>query len=507
MKILTSAFIVIAAFLLAPRIAQAGFTYFPFDPAKAEDSRGVAVGDLDGDGDLDVVISNSDTQSRIYINHSTPGNPSFTELTARPNIAFRGRDVTLGDVDNDGDLDIVFSILSSKRGNPSIRVWLNSGSLTPSFTAGWTSAEYDGGQDVELADFDNDGDLDIVSVSTSSRRIYENTGAGVFSLKWTSGRKENGDAQSVSVGDLDNDGDLDFMITGLLTTPAARIYRNNGNLQFALVANQPPVGGGTARGSALADLDNDGDLDIVIARSEDEPTPQNAFRNDGNMSFTLSWNPTTSKYWSPHLADYDADGRMDILFVNDNAAGQGDIVYRSVTLNMAGFDKVFETSESTRSIRGAWADFDGDSRLDFVAANTFNTVNALYLADATHIINNAPSAPIFLAQTFSGGQVTLQWDDGSDAESADPNALYYAVRVAPIPLASVTPGSKLVMSGAYGTPLLGNFIRPRRPTLYPPNQLSLRGLASGKTYYWQVRSIDSGLKASNWSIESSFIVP
>ena len=129
---------------------------------------------MDGDGDLDIVsASNADNTIAWYENNGA-ADPSCTAADIFTS-ASGANDVHLGDMDGDGDIDIV----SASTDDDTIRWFENNGAADPTWAAATvaTSADYPTG--IHLADMDSDGDLDIVSSSQHDSTIawYENDGA------------------------------------------------------------------------------------------------------------------------------------------------------------------------------------------------------------------------------------------------------------------------------------------------------------------------------------------
>ncbi len=186
-------------------------------------SQGVAAGDVDKDGDVDVVVAN-EGGNRVWINDGTG---AFTDSGQSLGSA-RAEDIALGDVDGDGALDIFvgnFSPLGAS-GN---RVWMNDGHGSFS-DSGQTLG---GAQTLAVAfgDMDGDGDLDVVAGNRDANsgrysELWLNDGSGLF-FRCT---PRIGDALSsdVALGDLDGDGDLDMYEarTGYTTSSPNRAYEN-----------------------------------------------------------------------------------------------------------------------------------------------------------------------------------------------------------------------------------------------------------------------------------------
>ena len=146
----------------------------------------------------------------------------------------------LGDVDGDGDLDIVTNIF----------VLLNDGS--GAFTDSGQSPGDFGGLSIALGDVDDDGDLDFVTGNTADNSVWLNDGSGVFA---DSGQAlGNGNTQSVALGDVDDDGDLDLVTgNGNLLGEPNRIWLNNGSGVYTDAGQA--LGNSRSSSVALGDVD------------------------------------------------------------------------------------------------------------------------------------------------------------------------------------------------------------------------------------------------------------
>lgn len=326
-------------------------------------SSSIAMGDIDGDGDLDFVIG-AIGQDRLFLNG---GSGAFTDVTAArmPPTPMGGwtLGVALGDVDGDGDLDLILN------GN---RLYRNNGAgfFTPS--AGLPPIAQ-GSWAIALGDVDGDGDLDLVLACSGQNRLYENNGSGVFADVTTLRLPaDTDDTRAVALGDVDGDGDLDIVFgnadfsTG--TNTQDRLCLNNGLGFFADATASLPIDTDQTMSIALGDVDGDGDLDLVTGN-----LGQNRLRlNNGSGVFT---DATASRLpvdndatTSVALGDTDLDGDIDIVFGNRNAAQTR--LYRNAggVFTDASATSMPANDEPTSAV--ALADVDADGDLDLVVAKS-----------------------------------------------------------------------------------------------------------------------------------------
>ncbi|MBD2705422.1 VCBS repeat-containing protein [Spirosoma sp. BT702] len=285
--------------------------------------RNVVLGDVDGDGDLDLLIANSNSSNvSVRLNN---GSASFTPHPANPEVSVGGGawGMTLGDVDGDGDLDL----LTANTSGTTVSVRLNNGSGI--FTPHPTSPEVGVGDSpygVTLGDLDGDGDLDLATANSNSNNvsIRLNNGAGSFTpptLNAEIGAGEN--PSKIAFGDIDGDGDLDMVFTNY-NSRTVSVRLNNGSASFTPHPTSPEVGvGSSPYGVVLGDVDGDGDLDFVAANS----SYVSVRLNDGLGAFTapatnpnpnLGFNP-----WNVALGDLDGDGDLDFVAPDYNSAAVG----------------------------------------------------------------------------------------------------------------------------------------------------------------------------------------
>jgi hypothetical protein len=224
-------------------------------PALSDFTRVVRLFDADGDGDLDVLFGNTDN-SRLLRND---GGMSFTEVTATalpPSSSTR--DIAVGDVDGDGDLDLVRAV-----GAGANELWRNQGGV---FTLAATGlpAIVQQTEAVALADLDGDGDLDLIEGNRPSGPldprswIRWNDGTGAFLAAPVS--LGSSDVRAIAVGDLEGDGDQDFVLGGHDLAP--RLFENQGAGSFSNQAARMPSESRRSNRLLLVDVDGDGDLDL-----------------------------------------------------------------------------------------------------------------------------------------------------------------------------------------------------------------------------------------------------
>ena len=185
-----------------------------------------ALGDLDGDGDLDAFVGNFASPNEIWLND---GAGAFSDSGQHPGSnAFS---VALGDLDGDGDLDAFCANIGAALvfGAPDT-VYMNNGAGV--FTDSGQRLGNLPSTSVALGDLDGDGDLDAFATNFSGpSKVWINNGAGIFSDSGQSLAGGVGPGMSVALGDLDGDGDLDAF-AGHDSSTGCRVWLNNGVRRF-----------------------------------------------------------------------------------------------------------------------------------------------------------------------------------------------------------------------------------------------------------------------------------
>ncbi|TXI15251.1 MAG: hypothetical protein E6Q66_03240, partial [Pedobacter sp.] len=364
-------------------------------------TKGVSVGDLNGDGKPDLVVANANNgYVSIYTNSCAPsGSLSFTLVNT---VALTGgayaEQISILDLDGDGKPDLAVARANngtSYAASDNVQLFRNittASSSTITFTLGPVLTAASG---VSIADFDGDGKPDIASINGIQNRIsvFRNLSvSGTLSFTTTAQTfnfTANSTANFIAVGDLDRDGKPDIVVSTSANTLS--LFHNQstpGNINFMgtfASSIDLPIGF-TAYGIAIGDFDNDGNPDIVVT---DQTNGRIVFyRNTNNsttgtisfpsiLSFafaTAGGSASTGSLPNANLsiADFDGDGKIDVAVANETASVSTLLVLKNTSSGIGNLNfsnRIVYSTGSTNAWNLVASDMNADGKPDIIVSN------------------------------------------------------------------------------------------------------------------------------------------
>lgn len=387
------------------------------EPAISATARRIVLGDIDNDGDLDMLTVNANFNGPGTVSvRLNDGAGNFAASVAHPDISVGPYclSLALGDVDGDGDLDVV-TANTNYNGPGTVSVRLNTGSgkfIVPSTNPELAVSTLP--VHLTLGDIDGDGDLDIVTAHESGAvniRLNSGLHSGSFLAPATNATLALGtNLKCVALGDIDGDGDLDLLVANA-GNARVHVLVNNGLHSATFIppsANATIPVGVNPTSLALGDIDGDGDLDLVVG-TNGSSTVVNVRLNSGLHSSNFINGPSevyaATNPLSIALGDVDADGDLDLIAANFTANSA------SVRINTGSGTFYAPPTNPNFSIGGfptslALGDVDGDLDLDLVTGNTNGSASVrLNQSTATQ---PAPTISSFSpTSSFVGRVITL----------------------------------------------------------------------------------------------------
>jgi hypothetical protein len=370
----------------------------------------ISSGDVDNDGDIDVLIagegSSSSLNTKLYLNN---GSGIFT-LSSTIMDQVTDAESKLADIDGDGDLDAILAGWTISA-NGMLKTYINDGNGT--FSIGQTLNLLSWRSEIEIGDVDNDGDLDFFilgvlgQTSTIATDLYLNNGLGSYSLD-TQNTFEDLNNGAISCVDTDGDGDLDVIFTGQNSSGISKsnIYLNNSSGLFTLDPNSTTIAGAHFGEHAVGDIDSDGDDDLIITglSSVLSTSLTQVYRNNGGV-FTLDVNQSISPvyYSSIEMFDVDGDAALDFVIcgqISNNNVGT-ELYYND---GNGSFNRVSGTPiPEVQFGATAISDVDSDGDLDiFISGESdFGFISQLFLNQGNNVYTTNQIAPFIKVKNSS----------------------------------------------------------------------------------------------------------
>ena len=299
----------------------------------------IAFADIDDDGDQDVMITgyNNSYIAKLYKND---GLGNYSEVTDTPFEGVQNSSIAFADVDGDNDQDVLIAGYSNSDRTTIAKLYKNDGAGNYLESTGSSFAGVQRGS-IAFADMDADGDQDVLITGYSNSegspiaKLYKNDGFGSY-MEATETSFAEVQNSSVAFADVDGDGDQDLLITGysnISYRPIAKLYKNDGVGNYAEVVGMPFA---EVRYSSIAftDVDGDGDQDVLISGDSNTGVISKLYVNDGSGYFSEVFGMPFRgvQNGSIAFAEIDGDGDQDVLITGTTEDGPSSILYRNTSI-------------------------------------------------------------------------------------------------------------------------------------------------------------------------------
>lgn len=363
---------------------------------------GVAAGDFDGDGDIDLAATVDNPDRVALLANDGAGTYTLVGSVLLPNSSSPGK-IVAGDFDGNGTTDLAVAL----QDNGGVIVLSNGGAMN--FTAVGTFATGDEPRGLSVGDIDGDGDLDLAVANRNgnSASILTNNGAGSFSVQTVAAGE---DPRDTAFGDFDGDGDMDLAVSSH-DTRQILLFTNTGGV-FA--AGQALSTGALLRpdGVTAADLDGNGTIDI--ASGTGDPERASVWLNNGGGAFSARVDYATGGANTSEIiaADLDCDGFPELVTVNSDSNNLS--VLPNLGNGTFGGAMLLATGTDPQDVIAADIDGDGDS--DLITVNKFSNDASIFVNQSCQP-GGGPAvltdANVFFGFLLSGGVNELQTSDNA----------------------------------------------------------------------------------------------
>ena len=455
---------------------------------------GWTLGDMDNDGDLDgILIPSSVTVAPCEISeNSGDGTFSRSDISTATPLSYGSG--TWGDYDGDGDVDI---LTMGQSGNKLTTLLENTGSGT--FTDSTLPFEGRSQGNSVFRDINNDGFLDILTcgynIHSFDLLYYLNTGVGGFAEPEIIINDIASNA-AFAAGDLNNDGTIDVAVSTDSTT-IILINDGTGTFTSSQTINEAPEQGNIA----LSDVDCDGDLDLGICGRTNRGATVHLNSGNGQFSETGGTTPFNGN-GQITFGDITGDGYPDMVVCGENSGTVSTWLYTNTRMGSFVLSNQGTQGMSKASI--SIGDLDQDNDLDIITSGSTGSswASERYLNDSAPA-NGMPQQPPHMETEISGTgpyEVTFFWEDAIDRETPS-KGLSYTLRIGTSSNShSICPGHHLTD----GTRILSErgSIQPQQSGINWHRITLPAGI-----YYWTIQTIDASFEGSAVIDERVLTVP
>ncbi|CAF3884838.1 unnamed protein product [Rotaria sp. Silwood1] len=337
--------------------------------------RYVNVADIDNDDNLDIVTVYSQSDS-VSVNLGY-GNGSFKAATIYSTGAAGSHpcSIVFGDLNNDSRLDLIIA----NEGTDNIAVLLGYNYTTFHKQKTYKAVGSFGPRQVVVGDFNNDSypDVAVVFYTTYQLGIFLGDGNGSFNVVLIYSTTIGSTPYALTVGDINKDGRLDVIVANMGTNNVG-VFLGYGNGSFASVMTFSTGIGSMPYSVAVADFDDDGRLDIVVINIGTKTI--GILYGYGNGSFAVMVTYLTGENYVPTavtVGDFNNDSQVDIAVVNTDANNVG--IFLGYGNGSFTKQVTYSTRYGTRPYWVALGDFNNDNKIDMVTANHYDNSISIFL--------------------------------------------------------------------------------------------------------------------------------